>query len=95
MLAEVAVSAQPLEIRMARLEGAYEQLDRRLADLRDDMDQRFSDLREYLDQRFGAIDGRFAVIDQRFGANDQRFMWLAAMVVSTWITTILTALFHR
>jgi len=66
----------------------YEQLDRRLADLRDDMDQRFFDLRQYLDQRFGAI-------DQRFKANDQRFMWLAALVVSTWITTILTVLFHR
>ncbi len=82
------MSAQPLDIRMARLEGAYEQIDRRLADLRQDMDQRFTDLRQELDRRFSTV-------DQRFAALDQRFTWLAGLVVGTWITTILTVLFHH
>ena len=86
------MSAQPLEIRMARLEGAYEQIGHRLGELRQDMDQRFADLRHDMDQRFSAVDRRLEALHQRL---DQRFMWLAALVVSTWITTILTVLFHR
>lgn len=69
---------------MARLEGAYEQIDHRLADLRHEMEQGFD-----------AIDRRFAGVEQRFVQMDQKFMWLAGLVVGTWITTILTILFHH
>jgi len=34
-------------------------------------------------------------MDQRFATIDQRFNWLIGIVVGTWITTILTILFHR
>jgi hypothetical protein len=48
-----------------------------------------------IDARFGQIDARFGQIDARFGQIDARFMWLTGVVIGTWITTILTILFHH
>jgi tetrahydromethanopterin S-methyltransferase subunit G len=49
--------------------------------------------------RLTGIDGRIADLENRmetrFGQIDQRFMWLTGIVIGTWITTILTILFHR
>ena len=45
-------------------------------------------LEAMLESRFGTIEGRFGIIDQRFN-------WLIGIMVATWITTILTVLFHR
>lgn len=73
-----------MEIRLARLEGAYEQIDKRLLDLRQD-----------LDRSFGAIDQRFAGIDQRFAGVDQKLTWIIGLIVATWTTTILTIVFHH
>lgn len=53
------MAAEPLEVRMARLEGAYEQIDRRLAaleaavqGLRAEIRQEMSDLRRETRQQF-------------------------------------------
>ena len=66
-----------MEQRIARLEGAYEQISDRL----------------------NGIDGRLAgiehTIETRFAQVDQRFMWQTGIIVGTWITTILTILFHH
>ncbi len=70
-----------MEIRLARLEGAYEQIDRRLTDLRQEMDQRFASLDLRMDSGFSRI--------------DQKFTWMLGLTVGTWITTILTILFRR
>jgi hypothetical protein len=59
-----------MEIRLARLESAYERIDRRLVELRQDLDRHFA----AIDQRFASIDLRFASIDQRFAGVDQRFV---------------------
>ncbi len=64
------VTAQPLEIRMAHLEGAYEQVSQRL---------------NGIDLRLNAIDSRLAAleirIDQRFAAMDQKFLWVMGLVI--------------
>lgn len=52
------MTEQQMEIRLARLEGAYEQLDRRLADLREAMGLGFSSI----DQRFAGIDQKLTWI---------------------------------
>ncbi len=71
------MSAPPLEVRLAHLEGAFLQVDRRL---------------ESLDRmtvsRFDQQEGRFNQIDQRFN-------WLIGIVMTSWISTILTILLHR
>ena len=57
------MSAQPLEIRMAHLEGAYEQISHRLGNI----EQRLGSMELKFEGRLGQVDGRFAQIDARFG----------------------------
>ncbi len=81
----------PVDERMARLEGSYEQIRDRLnsIDARlTSIDARFAQI----DLRFAQIDGRFAALEQKI---DLRFAWLLGIVVTSWVTTILTILFHR
>jgi hypothetical protein len=64
------MTAQPLEIRMAHLEGAYEQVSHRL---------------NGIDLRLNAIDSRLAAfetrMDRRFAAMDQKFLWVIGLVL--------------
>jgi hypothetical protein len=100
------MSGQPLEVRMAHLEGGYEQLDKRLGDLAASIDSRFAQVDArfvQIDGRFAQIDGRFAQMDMRFGQIDLRldgvgrrldgFQWrVTSLIVVTWITTMLAIL---
>ena len=70
------MSAQPLEVRMAHLEGAYEQIserlrgiDGRLTALDQKIDVRFDTLDQKIDVRFDTLDQK---IDARFGWLDQK-----------------------
>ncbi|HLY01515.1 MAG TPA: hypothetical protein VKR56_03360 [Candidatus Cybelea sp.] len=95
------MSGQPLELRMAHLEGGYRQLDKRLGDLAASIDSRFAQV----DARFAQVDLRFAQIDSRFGQVELRldglgrrldgFQWrMTSLIVVTWITTML-AILHK
>ena len=71
------MSAQPLEVRMAHLEGAYEQINERLRGI----DGRLTALDQKIDSRFDAFDRKMDVrfaenekrIDARFDKQDARF----------------------
>ncbi len=92
------MSAQPLEIRMAHLEGAYEQISHRLGTIEQrlgSMELKFEARFGQVDGRFGQIDARFVQIDARFAQIDQKFIWLFGLIGSSWITTILAVLYHR
>ena len=73
---------------MAHLEGAYEQVDKRLGDLNSTMDSRFAQI----DGRFSQIDGRFTQIDGRIddlGKKVNGLQWrMTSLIVVTWISTI-------
>jgi hypothetical protein len=76
---------------MAHVEGGFIQVNERLAGMErrlDRVDHRF----ESLDRRFDAHERSIAL---RFDQVDRRFNWLTGIVLSGWITTILTILFHR
>ena len=83
------MEASPIESRMARLEGAYEQVSLRLTHI----DPRFDALDRKIDLRFDALDTK---IDQFRDALDtkidQRFMWTVGIIVSTWVTSIGTTI---
>jgi hypothetical protein len=79
------MSAQPLEVRMAHLEGAYEQIDKRLGDLTYSIESRFA----RVDARLDALNNK---IDDRFGGLQWR---MTSLIVGTWITTILAVLLHH
>ena len=62
------MSAHPLDVRLSALEasvehlnGAYEQIDKRLGDLRSDMNI-----------GFGRVDQHFETIDRRFDGQDRK-----------------------
>ena len=74
----------PLEVRMGRLEGAYEQITKRL----DSIDARL----EHFDAKFDGIDGKFDGLRSELTTN---FRWITGMIFGTWVTTILTIFFHR
>jgi hypothetical protein len=59
----MAMSANPLEIRLARLEGAYEQI----ADRLNGIDHRIESLEQRVDLGFAELTGRF---DSRLGKLD-------------------------
>ncbi len=76
-----AMSAQPFEIRMAHLEGAYEQLDKRLGDLT-----------ATIDSRFAQVDVRFDGVDRKIDSLQWR---MTSLIVGTWITTILAVILRH
>jgi uncharacterized Rmd1/YagE family protein len=80
--------AGPLENRMARLEGAYEQVSQRLMNI----DPRFDGMDRKIDLRFDAFDSKIDALDAKI---DQRFMWTVGIVVTTWVTTIASIYLHH
>jgi hypothetical protein len=77
-----------VEERVARLEGVFEQVGDRL----NSIDARLTSMDDHINGRFGQVEGRFAQIEQKI---DSRFAWMLGVVLTTWMTTILTVLFHR
>jgi hypothetical protein len=87
---------------MARLEGAYEQVSQRLMNIDprfDALDRKIDLLRNALDTRIDALDTRISGLDTKINTldakNDQRFMWMAGIVVTTWVTTIASIYLHH
>ncbi len=79
------MSSQPQRDRVARLEGAYEQFDKRLGDLISTMESRFAQ-----------IDGRFAQVESHLDGLRLKIdglQWrMTSLIVVTWVTTILAIL---
>lgn len=76
--------AHPLEPRIARLEGSFDQINQRLAAHE-----------QSTSARFDHVDSRFDHVDRRFDQMERRFNWLAGLVVGTWLTTILGIVYHH
>ena len=89
-----AEPANPLEARIARLEGLYEQIDRRLSVLKARVDSGFADLRaeiragrgetdKKLDRPDGRIDKLDAKLDSRFNIVTFLGFFIAAVQIAT------------
>jgi hypothetical protein len=61
----MTVSAEPLEIRMARLEGAYEQI----ADRLNGIDQRIGAFEQKVDARFAQVDLRLLELERKIDSS--------------------------
>jgi hypothetical protein len=96
-----------MESRMARLEGAYEQVSQRLMNI----DPRFDGVDRKIDLRFDALDNKIDAVrvaldkkvdalevkfDQRFNVLeakiDQRFMWTVGIMLTTGLASIGTTI---
>lgn len=86
------MSAQPFEPRVARLEGAYEQVDRRLEGL----ERRFDSLDRKLDENVESLrrdlGGQIEVVRDSVASLQWR---ITSLIVATWITVILAVLLHK
>lgn len=81
--------AQPFKARIAHVEGAFIQVNERLASIDrrlDSIDRRF----DAVDRRFELVDRRLEGIDRRFDYVDMRFNYLLGLVVASWVTMIAT-----
>jgi Skp family chaperone for outer membrane proteins len=59
--------------KVEEIDKRFEQMDKRIDDLRVDMNMRFQELREDMNARFALIDRRFEELDKRFEQVDHRF----------------------
>jgi tetrahydromethanopterin S-methyltransferase subunit G len=84
----LSVNPQPVEARLAHLEGAFVQV----ADRLNSIDRRLDTIENVMQSRFGQLEQG---LNSRFNLIDQRFTWMIGLMVGTWITTILTVLFHH
>ena len=96
-----------LEVRIAHLEGAYEQVDKRLGgvesaliQLRTDVHSSFTHLRTEMGQLrselVARIDTRIDSLDSRLtGRMDSQFHWLIGITFTSWITLLLAIFFRR
>jgi hypothetical protein len=75
------MSAQPLEVRMASLEGSYHQVSDRL----NSIDRRLDSFEHRADARFDALDSKVDGLQWR----------MTALIVGTWITVMASIFFHH
>ena len=95
------MTAQPLEPRVSRLEGAFEQIVERLGDTNvrlerleykvdanyHALDAKITALGSAFEARFAGIDQKFPGIDQKFTAMDQKFDSRFHFLIGTYLTT--------
>lgn len=62
-----------VQVFMHQVDKRFEQVDKRIQELREDMNKRFEELREDMNKRFEQVDKRFEQIDKRFEQVDKRF----------------------
>ncbi len=103
------MSSAPLEPRMGRLEGAYEQIPTRLNSIDTRLDGIDTRL-DRMDTRLDRIDIRLDRFDTRLDRFDAKvdgkfdtlhtevstqFRWIVGLIFGTWVTTISAIFFHR
>jgi hypothetical protein len=84
------VSAQPLESRIAHIEGVNVQI----ADRLNGIDRRLDSLDGRIDSVRSEIGEFRSDTNARFAQIDQKFVWVIGINVTSW-TTIMLALFFR
>ena len=77
------MSVQPIEIRIAALEGSYRQVSDRL----NSIDRRLEGFEQKMDGRFDAVDSRFATADTKIDGLQWR---MTALILGSWATLMAT-----
>ena len=80
-----------LTLFMEATDQRFEQVDKRIVELREDMNKRIVELREDMNKRFEQLDKRFEQIDKRFEQVDNRFeQMMNTLQLIAGIFTVLT-----
>jgi len=81
--------ANPLEVRMARLEGSYEQIDKRLSTLETRLENGFNEMRTEIRASRADNDTKFDKLDKKIDARFNLIALLGGLVV---VLQVLSAL---
>ncbi len=73
------MATNAMEIRLARLEGVYEQIDKRLSALEVRLDAGITQVNQRIDDRVGGLDRKIDALSWR----------LVALILANWITLML------
>jgi tetrahydromethanopterin S-methyltransferase subunit G len=73
---------------VVRIEGAYEQIDRRLGSI----DNRIASLEHTVNERTDRVEQRIDRVEQKL---DATFRWVIGIVLVNWITLMLAVLLRR
>jgi flagellar capping protein FliD len=89
------MSAQPMEARLASLEGSYHQVSDRLNGIDhrlDSIDGRLDGFEHKVEVRFNSMESRFQALDSKI----DRLQWrMTALIAGTWITVMTSIFFHH
>ena len=93
------MATDALEVRIAHLEGAYEQIDKRLGAV----EGRMASLERKIDEGFAAARHDLAEIARGLGQRidrveqklDSTFRWVIGIILVNWITLMLAVLLRR
>jgi predicted nucleic acid-binding Zn-ribbon protein len=89
------MAADTLDVRMARLEGAYEQINTRLGTLHDDIQQIREEIRGIRAEIRGDIQDIRGELRGLNGKLDTTFRWVIGIVLVNWITLMLAILLRQ
>jgi len=71
-----------LKVFMEQLDKRFEQVDKRISELREDVNKRFEEMREDMNKRFEQVDKRFEQVDKRF-EEMMTFLWMLVGIFTT------------
>ena len=77
------------EERTARVEGILEQMDKRITNIEGEV-VRINSRFEQVNNRFEQVNNRFDQVNNRI---DQKFNWLMGIMITMWVSLIITMLF--
>lgn len=89
------MAVKNLEIRMAHLEGAYEQIDKRLGTIETDVRGLRTDLVSRTDDLASRIDGRTnSLRGELIGRMDRQFFWILGLLIVSILLPIARSVGH-
>ena len=71
-----------LKVFMEQVDKRFEQVDKRISELREDVNKRFEEMREDMNKRFEQVDKRFEQVDKRF-EEMMTFLWMLVGIFTT------------
>lgn len=82
------MSAYPMEQRLSRLEGTYEQVDKRLGGV----EARLGGVEARINGLQLSLEGQIAALRE---SQDKNLRWLTSLIVTSWLTLMATMLFRH
>ena len=106
MAQRTEIEEESVGARLARLEGAVSQMDKRISELREDLNRRIDEFRTEVNRRISEFRTEVREQLEEFGRRldrvegeirevRNRFWWIIGILITMWVTIIIATLFGR